>query len=150
MFRSALKFLGHKALAEPEISSTLPLSGFSTGEKRRDVAQSGSAPQWGCGGRWFESSRSDHFLFAGSNSNDWVRTSEAGSPATAQSARIKRAKASHAAGGFHEGKPSIQSFRPLLSDYERRATTARKSPRTEASWVAPYSERIQTTFIPSS
>lgn len=26
----------------------------------RGVAQSGSAPQWGCGGRRFESSRPDH------------------------------------------------------------------------------------------
>ena len=28
----------------------------------RGVAQAGSAPQWGCGGRRFESSRPDHFL----------------------------------------------------------------------------------------
>ncbi len=28
----------------------------------RGVAQPGSAPQWGCGGRRFESSRPDHFL----------------------------------------------------------------------------------------
>ena len=27
----------------------------------RDVAQPGSAPQWGCGGRKFESSHPDHF-----------------------------------------------------------------------------------------
>ena len=26
----------------------------------RGVAQFGSAPYWGCGGRWFESSRPDH------------------------------------------------------------------------------------------
>ena len=29
---------------------------------RRSVAQPGSAPHWGCGGRRFKSSRSDHFL----------------------------------------------------------------------------------------
>ena len=28
----------------------------------RDVAQSGSAPHWGCGGRQFESGHPDHFL----------------------------------------------------------------------------------------
>ncbi len=28
--------------------------------KYRDVAQLGSAPAWGAGGRWFESSRPDH------------------------------------------------------------------------------------------
>lgn len=28
----------------------------------RDVAQPGSAPQWGCGGRKFESSHPDHIL----------------------------------------------------------------------------------------
>ena len=27
----------------------------------RGVAQSGSAPHWGCGGRWFKSSRPDQF-----------------------------------------------------------------------------------------
>src|SRR4051812_21550842 len=27
----------------------------------RGVAQPGSASHWGCGGRWFESSRPDHF-----------------------------------------------------------------------------------------
>ncbi len=31
--------------------------------KRRGVAQPGSAPQWGCGGREFESRRPDHFNF---------------------------------------------------------------------------------------
>jgi TPR repeat protein len=30
-------------------------------ETRRGVAQPGSAPQWGCGGRRFKSSRPDHF-----------------------------------------------------------------------------------------
>ncbi len=29
----------------------------------RGVAQPGSAPQWGCGGRRFESSRPDQFAF---------------------------------------------------------------------------------------
>ena len=29
---------------------------------RRGVAQPGSAPHWGCGGRRFESGRPDHFL----------------------------------------------------------------------------------------
>src|SRR5215217_4098673 len=28
----------------------------------RGVAQSGSAPEWGSGGRWFESSRPDQFV----------------------------------------------------------------------------------------
>ncbi len=31
-----------------------------TALRRRGVAQSGSAPEWGSGGRWFESSRPDH------------------------------------------------------------------------------------------
>ena len=29
--------------------------------KVRDVAQLGSAPDWGSGGRWFKSSHPDHF-----------------------------------------------------------------------------------------
>ncbi len=29
----------------------------------RDVAQPGSAPRWGCGGRWFKSSRPDHLIY---------------------------------------------------------------------------------------
>ncbi|MDF1850943.1 MAG: hypothetical protein P1U85_08930, partial [Verrucomicrobiales bacterium] len=40
-------------------------------------------PQWGCGGRWFESSRPDHLLQQ-ERTLDWVRTSEAGLPATAR------------------------------------------------------------------
>ena len=53
----------------------------------RDVAQSGSAPQWGCGGRWFESSRPDHLLQQ-ERTLDWVRTSEAGLPATARQRKL--------------------------------------------------------------
>lgn len=41
-------------------SSHYTLAFFNREFGRRDVAQSGSAPQWGCGGRWFESSRPDH------------------------------------------------------------------------------------------
>jgi hypothetical protein len=33
-------------------------------QKNRSVAQPGSAPYWGCGGRGFKSRRSDHFLSA--------------------------------------------------------------------------------------
>ena len=29
-------------------------------QSNRGVAQPGSAPRWGCGGRWFKSSRPDH------------------------------------------------------------------------------------------
>ena len=38
---------------------------------RRSVAQPGSAPEWGSGGRRFESSRSDH-LSRGSSPDTWV------------------------------------------------------------------------------
>jgi hypothetical protein len=31
-------------------------------QNNRDVAQSGSAPEWGSGGRWFKSSRPDQYL----------------------------------------------------------------------------------------
>ena len=34
---------------------------------RRDVAQPGSAPDWGSGGRWFESSHPDHLTTHNSN-----------------------------------------------------------------------------------
>ncbi len=37
-----------------------PSSGTMPSRPRRGVAQFGSAPEWGSGGRWFESSRPDH------------------------------------------------------------------------------------------
>ena len=43
---------GYLALNTPTLRAKLPT--------RRGVAQSGSAPAWGAGGRWFKSSRPDH------------------------------------------------------------------------------------------
>ena len=49
--------------ASPHLPTT-PVAGGPSGTvycpRRRGVAQSGSAPEWGSGGRWFESSRPDH------------------------------------------------------------------------------------------
>ena len=38
-----------------------PLVLYSSNTATRDVAQPGSAPRWGCGGRRFKSCRPDHF-----------------------------------------------------------------------------------------
>jgi hypothetical protein len=46
-----------------KIPEVLTVSSESVRNKNyRDVAQSGSAPEWGSGGRWFKSSRPDQFL----------------------------------------------------------------------------------------
>ena len=37
----------------------------------RDVAQSGSAPEWGSGGRWFKSSRPDQKIEGGWSAQKW-------------------------------------------------------------------------------
>ncbi len=51
----------------------------------RGVAQPGSASHWGCGGRWFESSRPDHHSFNGKSAAKDVQPTDvdddAGGPA---------------------------------------------------------------------
>ena len=43
------------------IAALVSLWTATTKQDRRGVAQPGSAPQWGCGGRRFKSSRPDQF-----------------------------------------------------------------------------------------
>src|SRR4051794_6565710 len=47
---------------EPQRSSSAGC--WTTMSRGRDVAQLGSAPEWGSGGRWFESSHPDQFRIA--------------------------------------------------------------------------------------
>src|SRR5439155_12573983 len=70
----------------------------------RDVAQPGSAPDWGSGGRRFKSCRPDHFLtFHGALGNTWVTTQRlmGGGRASTQSHRTNHQRVESAGVGPH-------------------------------------------------
>src|SRR4029450_12487862 len=73
----------------------------------RGVAQPGSASHWGCGGRWFESSRPDHPLHGpnGCHAGDHPETME--SQQVSMSSSTLLMQAAPAGGGEPSGTASI-------------------------------------------
>ena len=92
--------------------------------QHRDVAQPGSAPDWGSGGRWFESSHPDHFLtFHGVLGNIWVTTQKlmGGGRASTQSHRTNHQRVESAGVGPRRILRCGHAW-PLPSHFGRRCS----------------------------
>ena len=132
--------LGNPHLLSKKDRSFYPPDAKASLDGFRDVAQSGSAPQWGCGGRWFESSRPDHLeqkralTRLGSDQRSWFACHGAAAYANPQSSA--NAGRRQSAGEPTIGRPSIQSSEAPSPDHleQKRAPTRPRS--DQRSWFA--------------